>query len=118
MGAGGSWSDSCVTAEDSCFLFRKRLAAANEHVINLLAPSGGDGRASMLQAMHLRPPDSSTPAELDFLHEAHNSARCASNLDSKRSRVRGRVAVSAACRTYLDGSMIVVAAWLIGVWFL
>lgn len=33
-------------------------------------------------------------AELDFLHEAQNSARCAANLDSKRSRVRGRVAVS------------------------
>ncbi|PRW32844.1 ABC1 protein [Chlorella sorokiniana] len=35
------------------------------------------------------------PLELDFLHEAQNSARCASNLDSKRSRVRGRVAVPA-----------------------
>jgi hypothetical protein len=33
------------------------------------------------------------PSELDFMHEATNSARCASNLDSRRSRVRGRVAV-------------------------
>ncbi|KAI3430556.1 hypothetical protein D9Q98_005149 [Chlorella vulgaris] len=33
------------------------------------------------------------PMELDFMHEATNSARCASNLDSRRSRVRGRVAV-------------------------
>lgn len=38
----------------------------------------------------------STRAELDFLHEAQNSARCAANLDSKRSRVRGRVAVGVA----------------------
>ena len=40
----------------------------------------------------------STRAELDFLHEAQNSARCAANLDSKRSRVRGHVAVGVPCR--------------------
>lgn len=34
-------------------------------------------------------------AELDFLHEAANSARCAANLASRCSRVRGRVAVPA-----------------------
>lgn len=31
--------------------------------------------------------------ELDFLHEASNARRCAANLASPRSRVRGRVAV-------------------------
>ncbi|EFN51969.1 hypothetical protein CHLNCDRAFT_32749 [Chlorella variabilis] len=35
------------------------------------------------------------PLELDFQHEAANSARCAANLGSRRSRVRGRVAVPA-----------------------
>lgn len=35
------------------------------------------------------------PLELDFLHEAANSARCAGNLASRASRVRGRVAAPA-----------------------
>lgn len=39
---------------------------------------------------HPTPPH---PTELDFEHEARNSVRCAANLNSKQSRVRGRVAV-------------------------
>jgi hypothetical protein len=37
----------------------------------------------------------SLPVELDFLHEAENSRRCAENLVSRASGVRGRVSVPA-----------------------
>jgi len=43
----------------------------------------------------LTTPTATRNAELDFLHEAENSRRCAENLASRCSRVRGRVTVPA-----------------------